>query len=68
MSEDAQIEGIKNGFLTASDVQARKKAFDALGTFGNKGITAINELIMATGDPEVKAHGFEIIKKTKEKS
>jgi hypothetical protein len=48
LSEDEQIEGTKNAFLTTGDVQVRKKTFYTLGTFGNKGIIAINELMLAT--------------------
>jgi hypothetical protein len=50
LSEDEQIEGTKNAFLTTGDVQVRKKTFYTLGTFGNKGIIAINELMLATVD------------------
>ena len=61
--EDNQINEIKTGFLSATDfdIETKKKAFDMLGDFGNKGILTIKDLIGATGNNDVKGYGFEVI-------
>jgi len=65
--EDSQINEIKTGFLCATDfdVETKKKAFDMLGDFGNKGIVTIKDLIGSTGNNDIKGYGFEVIARTK---
>ena len=66
--EDEQIEGLKRAFLTTVDVQLRKEVFDTLGTFSDKGIRAINELMLATIDAGLKSHGLEVIRKARSRT
>ena len=66
MSEIIQIENIKEQFSLNIDTAVRKKAIDALSTYGNNGIDAINDLMRITVNDEVKVHGLETIKKIKE--
>jgi hypothetical protein len=48
--EDNQIKEIKAEFLSTTDIETRKKAFDMLGDFGDKGIVTIKDLIGSTGN------------------
>ena len=66
MSEIIQIENIKEQFSLNIDTAVRQKAIDALSTYGNNGIDAINDLMRITVNDEVKVHGLETIKKIKE--
>lgn len=66
MSEIKQIENIKEQFSLNIDTEVRKKAIDALSTYGNTGIDAINDLMRITVNDEVKVPGSETIKKIKE--
>ena len=65
--EDNQINEIKTGFLSATDfdIEIRKKAFDMLGDYGDKGILTIKDLISATRNNDIKGYGFEVIARTK---
>jgi hypothetical protein len=65
MSEDNQIKEIKTGFLSTTDIDTRKKAFDMLGDFGNEGILTIKDLIGCTENNDIKGYGFEVITRTK---
>jgi hypothetical protein len=51
--------------LSTVDPKIRRELLDLLGTFGNKGIPAINELISLTVDSDVKSYGLDIIKRIK---
>jgi len=64
ISEDNQIKEIKAEFLS-TDIDTRKKAFDMLGDFGDKGIVTIKDLIGSTGNNDIKGYGFEVIARTK---
>ena len=55
-------------FLATTDSDVRKKALDALDPYENKGISAINELILATVNNEVKMHGLDVIKRIRTKT
>ena len=63
--EDNQIKEIKAEFLSTTDIDTRKKAFDMLGDFGDKGIVTIKDLIGSTGNNDIKGYGFEVIARTK---
>jgi Ser-tRNA(Ala) deacylase AlaX len=67
LSEDNQIKEIKTEFLstTDTDIETRKKAFDMLGEYGDKGILTIKDLIGATRNNDIKGYGFEVIARTK---
>ncbi|MFL6329851.1 MAG: hypothetical protein ACJ705_02420 [Nitrososphaeraceae archaeon] len=55
--EDNQIKEIKAEFLSTTDIDTRKKAFDMLGDFGDKGIVTIKDLIGSTGNNDIKEYG-----------
>jgi hypothetical protein len=63
--EDNQIKEIKAEFLSTTDIDTRKKAFDMLGDFGDKGIVTIKDPIGSTGNNDIKGYGFEVIARTK---
>ena len=67
MSEDNQIKEIKTEFLSTTDIETRKKAFDMLGEYGNKGILTIKDLIESTENNDIKGYAFEVIARTKKK-
>jgi hypothetical protein len=68
LSEDIQkIEDIETEFLSTIDTETRKKAFDMLGEYGNKGILTIKDLIGSTENNDIKGYGFEVIARTKKK-
>lgn len=52
--------------MSVGATQTRKKAIDALSTYGNNGIDAINDLMRITVNDEIKIHGLDTIKKIKE--
>jgi hypothetical protein len=52
--EDNQIKEIKAEFLSTTDIDTRKKAFDMLGDFGDKGIVTIKDLIGSTVNNDIK--------------
>jgi hypothetical protein len=62
-----RINQIKTVFLCApdSDIEARKKAFDKLGSYGNKDILTIKDLIGSTRNNDIKGYGFEVIARTR---
>jgi hypothetical protein len=67
LSEIKQIEEIKHQFImSVGATETRKKAIDALSTYGNNGIDAINDLMRITVNDEIKIHGLDTIKKIKE--
>ena len=65
-----QINQIKTVFLCTpdSEIEARKKAFDKLGKYGNKGILTIKDLIGSTRNNDIKGYGFEVIARIKERN
>jgi hypothetical protein len=66
LSEIKQIEKIKEQFTLTIHPETRKKAIDALSSYGNNGIDAINDLMRITVNDEVKMHGLDTIKKIKD--
>jgi hypothetical protein len=52
--------------MSVGATETRKKAIDALSTYGNNGIDAINDLMRITVNDEIKIHGLDTIKKIKE--
>ena len=65
-----RINQIKTVFLCTpdSDIEARKKAFDKLESYGNKGILTIKDLIGSTRNNDIKGYGFEVIARTKKRN
>lgn len=69
MSSDTLIKDIKKNFNEAVDNDSRKKTLDALASYGDKGITEINNLIADPNlDNEVKVYGSDLIKNIKKSS
>jgi len=68
MSEEKQIEDIKNRFLSTVDPETRKKVLDALATYGSKAINPINDLIKITVDTDVKSYWLDLIRQIREKT
>ena len=68
--EEKQIDNFKRQFRDTVNANVRKEIFDTLATYGNKGISAINELLsdFDLQNPDVKRHGLEVIRKLKESS
>jgi hypothetical protein len=67
MSEEKQIEDIKNRFISTVDPNTRNKVLDALASYGSKAIDPINELIKLTVVTDVKSHGLDLIRQIREK-
>jgi hypothetical protein len=65
-----RINQIKTVFLCTpdSDIEARKKVFDKLGKYGNKGILTIKDLIGSTRNNDIKGYGFEVIARIKKRN
>ncbi|MDQ6862402.1 MAG: hypothetical protein M3044_01115 [Thermoproteota archaeon] len=53
-------------FLGTTDTNARKNAFDVLAIYGSNGEATITEPLGSTINDEVKAYGFEVIKRMKQ--
>ena len=60
-NEDKQIMDLKMRFSETIDTAVRNSVIDVLSTHGNKGVDAIIELIGATVNNDVKAHGLGVI-------
>jgi hypothetical protein len=66
-NEENQIHEIKIHYIKTSNKEVKAKTFDALSSYGEKGIDAINDLLkLYTNDDDLKRYGLEVIKKTKE--
>ena len=68
LSEEEQIEKLKEVGLSTVIVSVKKKVIETLSIYGEKAIPAITEIIEATIVPEVEEYGLETIKRIKEKS
>lgn len=67
MSEKEQIEKIKRIALGSTLIEVRKKAIDALSSYGEPAISAITDIIDDSITMDVRTYGLEIIKRIKEK-
>ena len=67
---NSRINQIKTVFLCTpdSDLEVRKKAFDKLGKYGNKGILTIKDLIGSIRNNDIKGYGFEVITRIKKRN
>ena len=64
--EEKQIEDLMHRYMNNTDKESRIKIFDALKSYENKGIDAINQLIKVTGSDELIVYGLGIIKEIRE--
>jgi hypothetical protein len=67
LSEEEAINQIKNHFLSTVDPVIRRRLFDDLEEYNDKGIAMINELMGTTANPDLKMHGLDVIKRIKSK-
>jgi len=67
LSEEEEIEKLKEIAITSGLVEVRKKCIDALAAYGEKAIPAILEVVEHSSIVEVRTHGLETVKKLKEK-
>jgi hypothetical protein len=63
MSEEEQIEDLKSKFRREIDSNKHKQILDTLATYGNKGVSAILDLINVAADDEIESYGLELVKK-----
>jgi len=67
LSEDEAINQIKKHFLSTVDPVIRRRLFDDLEEYDDKGIAMINELMGTSVNPDLKMHGLDVIKRIKSK-
>ena len=67
MSEEEQIEKLKEVGISTTIVNVKKQVIDTLASYGEKAIPAITEIVKGTTIVDTKTHGLEVIKKIKEK-
>jgi len=67
LSEEEQIEKLKEVALGAISSDIEIKVIDTLSLYGEKAIPAITEIIKHTISPDVEDYGLKVIKKIKKK-
>ena len=67
LSEEEQIEKLKEVGISTTIVNVKKQVIDTLASYGEKAIPAITEIVKDTTIVDTKTHGLEVIKKIKEK-
>ena len=67
LSEEEQIEKLKEVGLSTTIPDVKKKVIDTLASYGDKAIPAVTEIIKNTTIVDTRTYGLDIIKKIKEK-
>jgi hypothetical protein len=65
LSNEKEINEIKEVAISSIDPEEHKQAINALSGYGNEGIIPITEIIDQSLDEEVRLHGYKTIERIK---